>query len=158
MKKSYFLSALLSLGMWLGAEAQTGKVDVLYVDGTSHEVSISKVAKLQVQGDDVVLLGSDDAAIATHKVADIEKINLTATTSSISKQSDSSRIVFRSNGNTVSAEGIANGETLEIFSTNGQLLAKATARSGKATADVASLPSGVYVVKAQGQKLKMVKR
>lgn len=158
MKKSYFLSALLSLGMWLNASAQTGQVDVLYVDGSSHVVSISAVAKLQVQGDDVVLLGADSTAIATHKVADIDKINLTATVDAISKQSYSSRIVLRSNGNTVSAEGIADGETLEIFSTNGQLLAKAVARSGKATADVASLPNGVYVVKAQGQKLKMVKR
>lgn len=158
MKKFYFLSTLLSLGMWLNASAQSGKVDVLYVDGSSHEVSISQVARLQVKGDDVVLLGQDSTAVATHKLADIEKIRLTATTDGISKLATSSRLVFRSNGNTVSVENIADGQTLEIYSANGQLVGKATAQGGKATVSVASLANGVYAVKAQGQQLKMVKR
>ena len=53
---------------------------------------------------------------------------------------------------------MTDGTALELYSASGKLVGKTVARGGKATLNAASLASGVYVVKAQGQSLKMVKR
>ena len=119
MIKNYFISALLFCGVSLMANAQDTKVNVLYLDGTPHVVQMSQVAKLKVSGDEVSLLAHDGSAVATHKIADIDKIELTSIAAAV---------------------------------------AKAVARGGKATIDVSALAAGVYVVKAEGQSLKMMKR
>ena len=49
-------------------------------------------------------------------------------------------------------------ELLEVYAANGSLAAQTTARGGKAKIDATQLAAGVYVVKAEGQSLKMVKR
>ena len=92
--------------------AQGGKVNVLYLDGTAHEVQLTK----------------------------------------------QSPITLRSNGYTITAEGMTDGKLLEVYAANGSLAAQATARCGKAKIDATQLAAGVYVVKAEGQSLKMVKR
>ncbi len=156
--RSKLLAALFFCGIALTAAADEGKVDVLYVDGTSHVITLSQVAKLQVADDNAVFSDKDGNTVATHKIVDIEKISLTAGTTSIASQKRGSDVTLRSNGNTISAEGLADGKQLEIFSTSGELVGKAVSANGKAMVDVQSLANGVYVIKAGGQSLKMVKR
>ena len=156
--KTKLFAALFLCGVALSATADDGKVDVLYVDGTSHVITLSQVAKLQVADDNAVFYGKDGKITETHKISDIEKITLTAATSSISQTKGENGIVVRSDGNTVSVEGLADGKSLEIFSAGGELLKKAASVGDKASVDVSSLANGVYVVKADGKSLKMVKR
>lgn len=158
MMKTKLLAALFLCGVALSAAADDGKVDVLYVDGTSHVITLSQVAKMQVADGNAVFFGKDGKTAATHKISDIEKINLTVSTTSISQTKGENGIIVRSNGNTVSVEGLADGKSLEIFSAGGELLRKTTSVNGKAAVDVTSLANGVYVVKADGKSLKMVKR
>ena len=158
MKKSYLLAALLSLATSLTATAEDGKLNVLYLDGQSHEVLMSKVAKLEVSGENIVLVGKDGGTVATHKVADIDKIDLTASTTAIGKLTAGGSIRVKTDGYAITAEGMADGTQLEVFTSDGKLAGKATARGGKATIDAAALGNGVYVVKAGGQSLKMVKK
>lgn len=149
---------LMFCGMSLTAAAQNGKLNVLYLDGTPHVVQMSQVAKLKVSGDDVSLLAANGTAVATHKVGDIDKIELTAGTTSVASLLKQQAITIRYNGKTITAEGIADGKTLGVFAADGALAAKAVARKGKATIDASALAAGVYIVKAEGQSLKMVKR
>lgn len=158
MMKTKLLVTLCLCGMALCASADDGKVDVLYVDGTSHVITLSQVAKMQVADGNAVFFGKDGKTAATHKISDIEKINLTAATTSISQNKAGNGIVVRSDRNTVSVEGMADGKMLEIFSVGGALVKKAASVNGKATVDVTALADGVYVVKADGKSLKMVKR
>ena len=50
MKKKYLLSTLLFFATSLTAVAGDTKVNVLYLDGQSHVVAMSQVAKLEVSG------------------------------------------------------------------------------------------------------------
>lgn len=159
MVKTYLLSALLFCATAFTASAQDGKINVLYLDGQAHEVAMSRVAKLTVSGDDILLVAKDGSTVATHAVADIDRIDLTATAAGVGKvQGDATAIKVRANGYTITAEGMTDGKTLEVYTAAGKLAAKATARGGKATVDAASLAAGVYVIKAEGQSLKVVKQ
>ena len=158
MKKKYLLSALLFFATSMTAVAGDTKLNVLYLDGQSHVVAMSQVAKLEVSGSDVKLVGQDGTVVATHKIADIDKIDLSGTPAGIGKVQAGAAITLRSNGYTITAEGMTDGKTLELYSASGKLVGKTMARGGKATFNAASLAAGVYVVKAQGQSLKMVKR
>lgn len=158
MMKSRLLSALLFCCAALSASADDGKVNVLYVDGTSHVVQLAQVAKLQVADGNAVMTDKDGKTVASHKISDIEKIELTASTSSIAQAKGNGGITLRSSGSTVSAEGLADGKSLEIYSAAGELVGKAVAKGGKAELSVEQLAGGVYVVKAGQQSIKMVKR
>lgn len=158
MIKNYFISALLFCGVSLMANAQDTKVNVLYLDGTPHVVQMSQVAKLKVSGDDVSLLAHDGSAVATHKIADVDKIELTSIATSVASLNKKQAITIRYNGSNITAEGMADGKTLDVYAADGAAVAKAVARGGKATIDVSALAAGVYVVKAEGQSLKMMKR
>lgn len=158
MMKNYFVTALLSLGFAFATYAQDTKVNVLYLDGTPHVVQMSQVKTLKITGDDVLLLSADGTTVATHKTADIDKIELTADVTAINTPSKVQAITIRYNGTTITASGMTNGRALTVYATSGAVVAKAKARDGKATINVSDLGAGVYVVKTDGQTLKMVKR
>ena len=157
--KNYLLTVLLFCGMSVSAFAQNSKVNVLYLDGSTHEVQMSLVAKLEVLGDDVLLVAKDGSTIASHKVSDVDRINLTSSTATgVSSLKTKSAITIRSNGYEITADGMTNGKELLVFNADGMLVGKAVASNGKATLSASSLKAGVYVVKAEGQQLKMVVR
>lgn len=156
--KKYFVTAFLSLAFAFATNAQDTKVNVLYLDGTSHVVQMSQVQKLKITGDDVLLLSADGTTVATHKTADIDKIELTADVTAINTPSKVQAVTIRYNGTSITASGMTNGHVLTVYATSGAVVAKAKARDGKATINVSDLGAGVYVVKTDGQTLKMVKR
>lgn len=156
--KKYFVTAFLSLAFAFATNAQDTKVNVLYLDGTPHVVQMSQVQKLMITGDDVLLLSADGTTVATHKTADIDKIELTADVTAINTPSKVQAVTIRYNGTSITASGMTNGHVLTVYATSGAVVAKAKARDGKATINVSDLGAGVYVVKTDGQTLKMVKR
>ncbi len=63
------------------------------------------------------------------------------------------------NGNRLVFENLEAGTEIQLFSTDGKLLAAQTANGSHAvTVSLASYPPGVYVVKANGATYKMMKR
>ena len=139
MKKVYILSALLSLATCFTAKADNGKVNVLLLDGQSHEVAMSTVSKLEISGDNILVVDKSGTTVGTYKMEDIDKISLTASTTGI-------------------GQGMTDGKVLEVYTVSGKLAGKAVAKGGKATVNAASLTNGVYVIKAEGQALKMIKK
>lgn len=156
--KKYFVTAFLSLAFAFATYAQDTKVNVLYLDGTPHVVQMSQVKTLKITGDDVLLLSADGTTVATHNMADIDKIELTADVTAINTPSKVQAVTIRYNGTSITASGMTNGHVLTVYATSGAVVAKAKARDGKATINVSDLGAGVYVVKTNGQTLKMVKR
>ena len=151
------LLVVLLLGS-LTASAQEGKINVLYLDGAAHEVQMSQVAKLTVADGNMMLMDKSGETVATHEINKVDKIELTGSATAINQLTKQSAITIRSNGYAITAEGMTDGKTLEVYTTGGSLVATAVAREGKATIDMAQLTTGVYVVKAEGQSLKVVKR
>ena len=88
----------------------------------------------------------------------MDKIQLTGSTTGLLQLTKQSPITLRSNGYVITAEGMTDGKLLEVYTANGTLAVKAVAHDGKATIDATQLAAGVYVVKAENQSLKMVKR
>lgn len=158
MKKLFFQALLLISCLTASAQSNVGKVNVLYLDGTSHEVKMSEVARMEVADGNMKLIGKDAANTKTHKISDIKRIELTGSVTAIASLRQDNAITIRSNGYKITAEGIADGTTLEVYSQNGQLMGKAKAYDGHATYDATSLPLGIYVVKAGTGSLKMVKK
>lgn len=104
--------------------AQGGKVNVLYLDGTAHEVQMSQVAKLTVADGNVKLLSKSGATVATHAVKNVDKIELKGSTAGMVQLTKQSPITLRSNGYTVTAEGMTDGKLLEVYAANGSLAAQ----------------------------------
>ena len=156
MIKKLFLVAFL-FGS-LTASAQEGKINVLYLDGTAHEMQMSQVARLKVTDGTMVLTDKSGETVAEHEVEKVDKIELTSGSTDVISLKRQSPITIRSNGYAITADGMTDGKTLEVYTSSGSLVATAMARDGKATIDMAQLAFGVYVVKAEGQSLKVVKR
>ncbi len=158
MVKNYFFAALLLCAVFSPSVAQESKVNVLYLDGSVHEVLMSQVAKLTVADGNVKLLSKSGETVATHEVNLVDKIELESVPSGMVQLTKQLPITLRSNGYTITANGMTDGKLLEVYTVNGALAVQAVARDGEAKIDAAQLPVGVYIVKAEGQSLKMIKR
>lgn len=119
---------------------------------------MSQVAKLTVADGNVNLLSKSGETVATHEVNLVDKIELESVPSGMVQLTKQLPITLRSNGYTITANGMTDGKLLEVYTVNGALAVQAVARDGEAKIDAAQLPAGVYIVKAEGQSLKMVKR
>lgn len=159
MIKNYLLSAFFFIGAVSAVAADDNTVNVLYLDGTSHVALMSKVDKIEIASDKVNVVTTDGGTTA-HKISDIDRIELASTSTGIhsATTSDTHKITVRSAGYTISAEGLSDGTVMEVYAANGALVGKTTAKGGKAVLDATSLGTGVYVVKAGDQSVKMVKR
>lgn len=124
MIRRCFLAALLFCSVSCPMMAQGGKVNVLYLDGTAHEVQMSQVAKLTVADGNVKLLSKSGATVATHAVKNVDKIELKGSTAGMVQLTKQSPITLRSNGYTITAEGMTDGKLLEVYAANGSLAAQ----------------------------------
>ena len=124
MIRRCFLAALLFCAVSCPMMAQGGKVNVLYLDGTAHEVQMSQVAKLTVADGNVKLLSKSGATVATHAVKNVDKIELKGSTAGMVQLTKQSPITLRSNGYTITAEGMTDGKLLEVYAANGSLAAQ----------------------------------
>lgn len=124
MIRRCFLAALLFCAVSCPMMAQGGKVNVLYLDGTAHEVQMSQVAKLTVADGNVKLLSKSAATVATHAVKNVDKIELKGSTAGMVQLTKQSPITLRSNGYTITAEGMTDGKLLEVYAANGSLAAQ----------------------------------
>lgn len=124
MKKVYILSALLSLATCFTAKADNGKVNVLLLDGQSHEVAMSTVSKLEISGDNILVVDKSGTTVGTYKMEDIDKISLTASTTGIGQVKASAPITIRSNGYTITAEGMTDGRHLRSTPSQASLQAR----------------------------------
>lgn len=124
MIRRCFLAALLFCAVSCPMMAQGGKVNVLYLDGTAHEVQMSQVAKLIVADGNVKLLSKSGATVATHAVKNVDKIELNGSTAGMVQLTKQSPIILRSNGYTITAEGMTDGKLLEVYAANGSLAAQ----------------------------------
>jgi hypothetical protein len=58
---------------------------------------------------------------------------------------------------TVESAAVNAGDMIDIYNLNGTLVRKYTAEKGKTTLDMSSLPAGIYIVKINNERVKVVK-
>lgn len=158
MMKHYFLTTLLCCAMAHTAMAtDNGEVNVLYLDGSSHIVKMTQIEKIEVEGDQVNVVTKDGAT--KHLISNINRIELGNGYTDIKQlKAKQANITVRSNGYVISAEGMDDGTTLEVYAQDGKLMGKTIAKDGKATINAQAMNNGMYIVKAGSYSLKMVKK
>ena len=113
-------------------ELTKGSINIVKVGGASESIDINKIDKIEL------------------------KANATGITTITGKADD--KIIVKADGYGFDVSGLANGAEVMVYSQNGMLIGKAKAKGGSAHVDAASYPNGVYVIKAGGRSLKMVKK
>lgn len=159
MMKHYFLASLMFCAMASTAmTTDNGEVNVLYLDGTSHIIKMTQIEKIEVESDHVNVVAKDGTS--QHMIDNISRIELGNGYTDIKQLKNSLQkgITILANGYTITAEGMTEGSTLEVYATNGTLMDKAIAKDGKATINAKAMNNGVYIIKAGSQSLKMVKK
>lgn len=75
MRKKYTLLILLLAGTSMAAMAQNGgrSINVLYLDGSDHVMSMSDVERIEIGNDDINVV-SKNGATKKHKKSDINGI------------------------------------------------------------------------------------
>lgn len=156
--KKLLLTIALFAGITTATYAQ-GEVNVLYLDGTPHVIAMTDIDKIELtKGSiNIVKVGGASESIDINKIDKIElKANATGI-NPITGKADG-KIIVKADGYGFDVSGLANGAEVMVYSQNGMLIGEAKAKDGSARVDAASYPNGVYVIKAGGRSLKMVKK
>lgn len=155
--KKLILAALLC-GASLSSHADATDVNVLYLDGTSHVVKMTDVDKINLSAGTISVVQTDGQT-TNHAMKDVDKIVFQNTNGIASlKAGDQANITVRSNGYSFVVSGLKANDTVMLYTQDGRLAATTKSTDGNATIDASSLANGIYVIKAAGRSLKMVKR
>lgn len=162
MKKT-FITLLASLACSLSAFADNPGVTFLLRSG--QKVSFAFVEK------PVVAFSEDNLAVSVHGVervsyayADVQRVviedNVISAVDKVVANSEDKRVVFLLSDQTLSVSGIAAGEKISLYATDGKLVLSQNANvGGNAIINLSTFQQGVYVVYTQnGISYKLLKK
>ena len=129
-------SCLLCLAVWAMAD------DVQTVDA-------SKVASVSFSGDNVVITFGDQ----TSQIADMEQVRLSFSALPTTIGTIKEHVV-----DVLDINGIEPGTTIEIYDAQGKKVITARADEARTILNTHSLKGGIYLMKANRQVVKFVKR
>lgn len=158
--KKCFLAALMLLGLSATALADgDNQVDVLYLDGSSHVVAMTEIDRITL-GDGQVGVVTTDGQTTTHDMAKVDKIVLNSGTTGIGilQTAPKQQVLVRTDGYGFHVSGLNDGDQVRVYTAGGMLVGQAKAADGTAFVDGSQLANGVYVIKAGGRSLKMIKK
>ena len=150
---------LFLFGMLL-FKAQTG-LKITYYDGTEQGFSIENSGKLSFSGSDLLLQTSSTANATTIPTSIIRKIVFDSAVLSVQtiSQNTSKYILYPNPSNDYIRIKSFDGEKLQtsIYSMDGKLLHQGNYTSDQ-TIDISNLKSGVYLIKANNETFKLIKK
>lgn len=154
----YGLAAFALLAAPVQGFAEKGVV-LVKADGSQLEHALGDVDHIAIGSQSVTLHHSSGD---THEVAfgDLDRILIGAEVTAIkSIMNDGDLAVWPTRtAGPVNATGLKAGAAVEVYGTDGQLVASAKADSdGTATLDISSAAPGIYIVAVQGNSVKIVK-
>lgn len=74
------------------------------------------------------------------------------------KGAKGSDILVKTDGYGFEVSGLSDGDNVAVYTESGMLIGKAKAQGGSAHVDASSYSNGIYIIKAGGKSLKMVKK
>ena len=160
-KTTRFLLALallwLAVAMSNAAEAQTS-LSVRFVDGTSQAHVIPATGGIYFDGDTVMHLQTDNGLV-TYRVDNVRSVVFPNSNSITDATLESKTVVLFPNPSkdyiTIDG-GSTEIQQVTVFSANGVAVIQGTFRKGEKI-DISSLKRGLYIVKINGNALKMYK-
>lgn len=152
---------LLSLAMLATLTvANAADIFVQNLDGTvAAQYDADDVQRIDITTPGIIRFIGKDGSTAEFNSNSVPRISFTATSTSITAPESAVKaggLRAWADGRTVYVSGTAKGETVAVFSVNGVRIAAGQAADGVTAIDAATLPKGVYVVKAGKQAVKIL--
>lgn len=136
-----------------------------YLDETEEVELLSNIARWEIDGanEQFRLVALDGTILAEkHLYDDVRRIVFFEDNSSIGVKLDDAESVVAVYPNPTSSilhiEGLNQGETIRVFSLDGQLLVSQTAGAGHTSLDLTSLQTGVYLIQINTEFFKIIKQ
>lgn len=148
MKK--FIPLMLMLLVPLSLFAAGKALKVSFTDGSSATYKLSETPKVTFSGADMLITTS--TASTTHarsEVANLTFVDASDDPTAIARVKDVNNITYRFDNNSFEADGA----DISVYSTSGALVTE-----GKNAVSLQSLRSGIYIVKAGKQAIKINKK
>lgn len=160
MKRFQLLFLLLALPMALQAADLINTLVVQTKNGTQHRfVLISEKPQITFEGTNLVVTCTKAEASATFALADVARFVYEKEEATGINELTTPDAAVSFEGGMLVISQIKNGETVCVYSADGRLQQTLKAyRSGSFRLSLASLPSGVYLVKTGTLTYKIMKR
>ncbi len=157
MKRLFTVAAFLC-GVFTATFA-AGEVNVLYLDGTPHVIKMTDIDKIELSAGSVSVAKADGTS-EKYAIKDIDKIMFGTAATAVDKIRNAAAgdITVKANGYSFEVSGLQDNAEVAVYSQNGTLVGKAKAAGGSAQVDAAGYSGGVYIIKAGGRSLKMIKK
>ncbi len=153
----FLLSGMLFSGF---AFAQTG-VKVTYYDGTTQSFAVQDSGKLYFSGSNLMVQAQANATATSLPMSIIQKINFETASLSVENISSTTKklLVYPNPAEDFFAIKTETTEKMQvkIFSASGRLVKSASAKSGEYIY-ITELPKGVYIVVANNESFKLIKK
>lgn len=160
MSKKYTLLILLLAGTGTMTMAQNGgrNINVLYLDGSDHIMTMSEVERIEIGSNAITVVPQNGTAME-HSMDNILGIWLNGTTSGIcNRVKRDNDITLTVAPESVTVAGATAKATVRLYNTAGQQIAKSVCRDGQTTISTAGLAAGTYVIKVDDMTQKFIKK
>lgn len=156
--RKLLITAALMCGICTTAFADN-EVNVLYLDGTPHIMKMSEIDKIELSTGSIKVIKSSGTS-ETHEISKIDKIELKSGTNAVEQvqTAKGADILVKTDGYGFEVSGLADGDNVMIYTQSGMLVGKARVNGSTAHVDASSYSNGIYIIKAGGKSLKMVKK
>lgn len=161
MRKAFFLMLALAAHSVLCAATH---LQIEYLDGSDYKAALSAIARLEIAGDKLCLVGTDGEVLAEGNLFDdVRAVVLTdiPPASGLDGAGAADGITVYPNPTTdlLMVSGLQNGEMVRVFTADGRLAASTSAgNDGKACLQTGTLANGTYLLQAGIQIVKIIKQ
>lgn len=136
---------LLLLALASQSYAQTSAVNVRYLDGSNHLTPQAEIERIELGEADVTVVTSTGER-NTHAIADIDRIDLNASTSKVGRTTGNPTVEIKVYADRIVVGGVENRQRILLFNAKGQTVGEAVASHQSAVIPTSNLPKGAYVV------------
>ena len=139
------------------AAADTKMVVVVERDGSTYDVAMPEMDKIEFAGDGFMII--HDGVSKWFDYSQVDRILLGAPATSVESIASEGRLVVWPSPavDTVNIAGLPDGAETRAYTTGGVLVASAVSADGIARLDVTNAPAGTLIVAADGRTVKIIK-
>ena len=153
LKSMMFL--IMTTCMSLGALADDYVLQVWQSDGQVVAINLNEEPRTTYSDGNLIITTTQTTI--TYPLERVRRYTYVLSSDGIN--SPTIRVEFSIDGETLTITGMKQGSTVMLYNTTGQLLRSiSTTAQGKVTVSVSQLPTGIYVVKANGATYKITKK
>lgn len=148
---------LLTMALAVGALSASADVTLVVADGAGQQkYGVADIGKIAFTGSTMDIYGKDATRIGSFDLAEITKLFFSDGADGVAEINPDGALKFKMTGNVITVDGLTSPADAYVVAANGRV-AMAVGQWDGAQLDVASLPSGVYVLAVGRAAFKFIK-